>query len=225
MQAVTRSAGSTIDPTGNSTPFVLRVLAGFISVLFHPVFVPLYVMYFLVYIHPYHFTGFEGRGQMLVMIQAMAMYLFFPMVTVLLLKGLRFIDSIQLRQQKDRIIPLVACGVWYFWIWYVWKNLPDYPAVAVQFALAIWISSFTALMANVKMKISLHAISMGIALTFIILLGLREDLSYGLYIAITIFLTGLVCTARLLVSDHTQAEIYSGLALGAASALVAGLFV
>jgi hypothetical protein len=225
MNPVTSSVNPEITQTEPAVPLLLRLLAKFVSVLFHPVFVPIYVMYFLVYIHPYHFTGFEERGQLMVMIQAMAMYLLFPMVTVLLLKGLRFIDSIQLHEQKDRIIPLVACGVWYFWIWYVWKNLPDYPAVAVQFALAIWISSFTALMANVKMKISLHAISMVIALTFIILLGLREDLSYGLYIAITIFLTGLVCTSRLLVSDHTQAEVYGGLALGAASALVAGLFV
>jgi len=33
-------------------------------------------------------------------------------------------------------------------------------------------------------------------------------------ISITVLLTGIVCSSRLLVSNHTQLEIYSGLAVG-----------
>lgn len=181
-------------------------------------------MAFLIYEHPFQFTGFEPRQKMMVMLQTVAMYLFFPLVTVLLLKALGFVESIQLKKQKDRIIPLVACGIWYFWIWYVWHNLPGYPDMAIRFALAIWISSWTSLMVNTRMKISLHAISMGIAVTFLFVLAFTQPLNFGLYLAMGLFIAGLVCTARFLVSDHTPAEIYGGFTLGALSMLAAQVF-
>lgn len=205
-------------------PAVIRLLARFISWVFHPVFVPVYMMAFLVYEHPFQFTGFDPRQKMMVMLQTMAMYLFFPLVTVLLLKALGFIDSIQLKKQKDRIIPLVACGIWYFWIWYVWHNLPSYPDMAIRFALAIWISSWTGLMMNTRMKISLHAISMGIAITFLFILAFTQPLNFGLYLSVGLLIAGLVCTARFIVSDHTAAEIYGGLALGSVSMIAAQVF-
>ena len=181
-------------------------------------------MVFLIYEHPFQFTGFDPRQKLAVLLQSVAMYLFFPLVTVLLLKALGFIESIQLKKQKDRIIPLVACGIWYFWIWYVWHNLPGYPDAAIKFALAIWISSWTGLMVNTRMKISLHAISMGIAVSFLFLLAFTQTLNFGIYLTIAVFIAGLVCTARFIVSDHTPAEIYGGLVLGALSMAAAAVF-
>ncbi len=218
----TESTANNISPV--EQPLAARLLARLVSWVFHPVFVPVYVMAFLIYEHPFQFTGFDPRQKLAVLLQSVAMYLFFPLVTVLLLKALGFIESIQLKKQKDRIIPLVACGVWYFWIWYVWHNLPGYPDAAIQFALAIWISSWTGLMVNTRMKISLHAISMGIAVSFLFLLAFTQTLNFGVYLSIAVFIAGLVCTARFIVSDHTPAEIYGGLVLGALSIAAAAVF-
>lgn len=224
MNSVLTSASTDNVNEHPDQPQVLRLLARFISWVFHPVFVPVYMMAFLVYEHPFQFTGFDPRQKLMVMLQAIAMYLFFPLVTVLLLKALGFIESIQLKKQKDRIIPLVACGIWYFWIWYVWHTLPDYPGMAVRFALAIWISSWVGLMLNVRMKISLHAISMGIGVAFLFLLAFTQALNFGVYLALALFIAGLVCTARFIVSDHTQAEVYGGFALGVLSMAAAAVF-
>lgn len=202
-------------------PATIRIGAKIISYIFHPVFVPVYIVGFLLYIHPWLFAGFTGRDKFLVLVQAFVMFTFFPVVTVLLLKALKFISSFHLATQKDRIIPLVACGVWYFWIWYVWRNLPEYPKPAIQLALAIWISVSLGLMANIIMKISLHAISMGVMLSFILLLAFSQELSFGVYISAALFITGLVCSSRFIVSDHFPKEIYTGLATGIASMLIA----
>jgi hypothetical protein len=189
--------------------------------LFHPVFLPVLAVWFMLYRHPYLFAGFSSPDKMKVMVQAFVMFSFFPVITVLLLKALKFIGSFQLVAQKDRIIPLVACGIWYFWIWYVWRNLPDYPKPAIQLALAIWVSASAALMANIRMKISLHAIAASVLLTFIILLALSQHINLNIYISAAFLITGIVCTSRFIVSDHTAAEVYGGLALGAASMLIA----
>lgn len=202
-------------------PKPVKWVAGFFSYLFHPVFIPLYVVWFMLYRHPYLFAGFSSLDKTKVMIQAAVMFAFFPVVTVLLLKALKFISSFRLVTQKDRVIPLIACGIWYFWIWYVWRNLPDYPKEAIQLALAIWISVSAALMANIVFKISLHSIAAGVMLCFIILLALSHSLNLNVYIAAAMLITGIVCTSRFIVSDHSPAEVYWGLVLGTASMLTA----
>jgi len=203
-------------------PAVLRIAAKIISFIFHPVFVPVYIMCFLVYIHPYLFAGFSNQNKSIAMIQAFVMFTFFPVVTVLLLKALKFINTIYLYTQKDRIIPFVACGIWYFWIWYVWHNLPEYPVAAVQFALGVFIASSIGLLTNIYMKVSMHAISVGVMITFILLLAFSQDISFGIYISVALFIAGLVCTARFIVSDHTQKEVYVGLFVGVVSQLLGG---
>lgn len=208
-------------------PMAIRIIAKVVSYIFHPVFVPLYVIGFMVYIHPYLFAGLSDFDKLKIFIQSFVNFTFFPLVTVLLLKGLNFIDSIYLRTQRDRIIPFIACMIWYFWIWYVWNNYGkttglDIPVVAVQFALATFISTIIGLMVNIKIKVSLHAISMGIMIAFMLMLAFQQDLNFGIYISIALLIAGLVCTARFIVSDHTSAEVYGGLVVGILSMLIAG---
>lgn len=208
-------------------PAPVIAFAKFFSYLFHPVLVPLYIVLFMVYVHPYFFTGMAAWDKTRIVMMAVLMFTFFPLVTVLLLKALDFINSIYLPTSKDRIIPLIACGVWYFWITYIWWNsnkMDDSLAVppeAVQLALATFISSWMGLMVNIKMKISLHAISMGVLMAFMLSLGFSQALNFGSYLSISLFIAGVVCTSRFIVSDHTQQEVYAGLAVGVLAVLIA----
>lgn len=210
------------------SPPAVKIAAKIISWIFHPVFVPIYVVYFLVYVHPYLFVGFPPAVKLIsVMLAAVISFTFFPLVTVGLLKGLKFIDSIYLRTQKERIIPFIACMTWYFWITYVWYNFGktkfsiDIPHEAIQFAMACFFSTVIGLMVNIKMKVSLHAISMGIVVAFFSSMAFNQEVNFGIYLSIVLLLAGVVCTARFIVSDHTPAEVYAGLVTGIASMLVA----
>src|SRR6476660_3120518 len=150
-------------------PQVIRLPARIISYIFHPVFVPVYMILFLLYIHPGVFAGFSPLKKTVVVLQALLPYLVLPVVTVLLLKALNFIDTITLITRKDRIIPYIACNLWYFWIAYIWYNQADYPKEIVILAIAIFLSSVIGQLANIYMKISMHAIAMGIAVSFMVL--------------------------------------------------------
>jgi len=200
--------------------------AKIISVIFHPIFVPVYLVYFLLHTHDNLFASFTPWGKTKVLIMSILMYAFFPIVTVLLLKGLGFIDSVFLRTRKDRIIPFVACIIWYFWIWHVWRNIPEpgYPREMVLFAMAVFLTASAGFMANIYMKISMHALAMGTMLALIIYMAFTQGVSYGLYLSAAILVAGLVCTARLLVSDHAPREIYVGLLIGMVSVPVAHYF-
>ena len=198
---------------------VIRVVAKIISVIFHPIFVPVYVAWFLVMVQPYFFHSSNFTQKFLVVVRFFILYSFFPLVTVLLCKALGFVQSIHLKNQKDRIIPYIASNVYYFFMAYVLRHQPEMASQVVQFAIAIFIACSIALIVNVYMKVSMHAISMGILLVFIGMLAPLHAANYTIYISITVLIVGLVCTARMIVSDHTPKEIYVGLLLGAFSQL------
>ncbi|MDP4262728.1 MAG: hypothetical protein Q8941_09375 [Bacteroidota bacterium] len=204
-------------------PYFIRLAAKIISYVFHPIFVPVYIVLFLLYISSGVFAGVNDWNKKVVLMQAVLMYSFFPLVTVLLLKALKFVDSVFLDTQRDRIIPFVVCIIWYFWICYVWNNLPGYPKEIVVLAAAIFLAAWIGLMANIYMKISMHMIAMGVATGFLMLLGFKQSSGFGLYIAVTLLVTGLVATSRFIISDHKPKEIYGGLFAGIAALVVAEL--
>ena len=199
----------------------LRLAAKIISYIFHPLFLPVYIAWFLITVQPYLFASFTSTEKLITILRFFIMYSFFPLVTVLLAKGLGFLDSIYLKTQKERIIPYIACGVYYFWMCYVLRNQPQFSKEVVQLSMAIFIASSLGLLANIIMKVSMHAMSMGILLVFMSLLSFTQAGSYTVYISVAFLIAGLVCTARFIVSDHTQKEIYTGLLVGGASQLLA----
>jgi hypothetical protein len=202
----------------------IKIAARVISYIFHPLFIPVYISWFLIYMNPL-FPAINAGDKLILLLRFVVMYTVFPLVTVLLAKGLGFIQSVFLKTQKDRIIPYVVCGIYYFWMWYVLKNQPEFPSYFVMLSLAIFIASSIGLTVNSFMKVSMHTISAGVMITFVLLLAFLTDVNYGFYIAIAFLLAGLVCTARLVNSDHHPVEVYTGLFIGIVAQLVAYYFV
>lgn len=200
---------------------VIRLVAKIVSYVFHPLFVPVYIVWFLINFQPYMFSSFSPFEKIITLLRFFIMYSFFPLVTVLLAKGLGFIDSVYLKTQKDRIIPYIVCGIYYFWMCYVLRHQSQYSNEVVQFAMAIFIASFVGLIVNIYIKVSMHAMSMGLLLVFMGILALAQAVNFTVYISVALLIAGLVCTARMIVSDHTQKEIYAGLLVGAISQLAA----
>jgi len=195
----------------------IRIAAKILSYIFHPLFIPVYIVWFLITEQPYLFGSFTATEKLITILRFFIMYSFFPLVTVLLAKGLGFLDSIFLRTQKERVIPYIACGIYYFWMSYVLRNQSQFSREIVQLSMAIFIASSLGLLANIYMKVSMHAISMGIMIAFMALLSFTQPGNYTFYLSIAFLIAGLVCTARLIISDHSQPEIYAGLLVGCLS--------
>ena len=203
---------------------VLRFVAQVFSYTFHPLFIPLYISAFLLFVHPSYFAGLSVTEKKMRLISIAITAIFFPAFTVFLLKQLKFIDSIFLRTQRDRIIPYIASGTFYFWMFWVTKNVL-YPSIVVSFMLGICISAFAALMVNIRSKISMHAIGMGGTIGLFILIMNSNTMLMTWPLALAILIAGLVCSSRLIVSDHSPKDIYLGLLLGAGAQFAAALFV
>lgn len=209
---------------GNKAPSILRVIAKVVSYVFHPLFIPTYVYYFVTQMFPYEFSGLLGTEAIFRTVVIFVNTAFFPAVAVFLLWRLKFIDSIFLKTQRERIAPYMIVMVFYWWLWYLSKNFTDQPYSLRVFFLGIFLTTPIALVLNNFYKISMHAIGVGGAATYITILGFVSSLHLGIPISIAWLLAGIVCTARFLVSDHSNRDVYSGLVLGVVCQLVAYYF-
>lgn len=192
----------------------LKWPAVLLSYIFHPVFIPLYATLFLVYVHPAYFSGFSDANKFRTILIVAQNAVFYPLFCIALLKGVGFIDSIYLRTQKDRIIPYIACGIFFFWTFLLFKQQAAYPRIMPSFFLGVFLSSSAALIANIYFKISLHAIALGGWLGLFLVVARTNTMLMTWPLAAVILICGIVCTARLVLGHHTNKDVYGGLFLG-----------
>ncbi len=195
------------------SPF-LKWPAVLLSYLFHPIFIPLYASLFLVYVHPAYFSGFSDANKFRTILIVAQNAVFYPLFCVALLKGVGFIDSIYLRTQKDRIIPYIASGIFFFWTFLLFKQQISYPRIMSSFFLGVFLSSSAALLANIYFKISLHAIALGGWLGLFLVVARSNTMLMTWPLASVILVCGILCTARLGLGHHTGKDVYAGLFLG-----------
>ena len=96
-----------------------------------------------------------------------------------------------------------------------------YPPVMASFIFGVFLAASAALLANIYFKVSMHAIGMGGWTGLFWLIAKDNSMLMTWPLATVLLFTGIVCTARLLVSDHTQKDIYAGLLIGFVCQIVA----
>lgn len=213
--------------TGNRTGAynpALRFSARLIAYIFHPLFITSYVMGFLIFFHPYAFSGFDQKIKVFRLLNVVLCNALFPAFAVFLLWRLGFIKSIYLRTEKERIIPYIIAMVFYWWTWNVYKNLPDSPPISIHFLLGAFLALCGGWICNIYFKISMHGLAIGGAMMFFFLFSFTDNYASGLYLSISVLAAGLVATARLLTGDHTPFELYSALFVGMLAQYVAWQF-
>ena len=195
--------------------FLVRIFAQFFSVVFHPLFIPFYVVAFLVYFHPSYFSGFSSYTKTKLLLATALNSIFFPAFAVLLMKGLGFIKSVFLHTQQDRIGPYLSSMIFYFWTARIFfKFEPQLPPELASFMTGVFLTTAIALIANIYYKISMHAIGCGGLLGIFLIIMKTNSMLMTWPLCLALIITGVVCSSRLLISDHTQKEIYIGLGVG-----------
>jgi hypothetical protein len=200
-----------IQPANNN---VILLLAKGVSYIFHPLFIPTYIFWFLTIFFPFEFPGITDKLLNLRIFSVFWMTAFFPALAVFLLWRLRFIDNVFLRTQKERIIPFFITMFFYWWMFYLSRNFKDQPSVLKFFFFGIFISTAIGVVINNFIKISLHGIAMGSALMAIILISFYYQVNLSIPIAIVALLTGIVASSRFIAGNHTNAEMYIGIFVG-----------
>jgi hypothetical protein len=203
---------------------MVRFWAHLFSVLFHPLLISVYTMAFLIYIHPAAFEGIDSQIKNMRMLSMVLFTVFFPAFSLFLAWRLKLIKNLKLENRQDRLVGFIVTMFFYFWASYVFRNLPDTPPVAAHFILGTFLAVCGAWMCTIFYKVSLHAVAMGGLITFFILFGNSDPFVSGLYLAIPILISGIVCSSRLILGAHNRFEMVSGFFVGILAQSIAWLF-
>lgn len=199
---------------------VLKGIAKVLSYVFHPLFIPIYVFWWM---HARFPTEF-GMDEHTFNIRAFGVFwttAFFPAFVVFILWRLKMIGSIYMNSSKERIIPYVATMFFYWWMWYLSRNFTDQALALKFFYFGIFLATVPGLILNNFFKISMHGMAMGGLFAVVMLTIYSNHLYLGFDMAIVTLIVGMVLTARLSLGAHNSFEVYSGFFVGIVSQLIA----
>ncbi len=208
---------------GDHYPFLTRLsrtLATFVSYIFHPLFMPVVLMLLLYKLAPVHFAGMpqgnafqKGSFFNLLVIVGVCTVLF-PLLTILLMKALGFLKDIEMRDSKDRIMPLMGIMIFYFWAYHVVSNLPGTPLILKVLLLGSFWNIIAVFMINIFFKISMHAVAAGGTIGLVLALMIQNPINMLPVFYLFLFLAAIIGVARLLLGAHRQGEVWFGYIVG-----------
>lgn len=199
----------------------MRLLSHIVSVVFHPLFIPVYAIFILMRANPgiYQFLEVDSR---LTLLQVIVNLVVLPAITILIMRGLGFIKSFQMEGRTERILPFVAGLFYYIWATVLFYRQGILPLQFVALIFGALLALVLAFLTNVLVsKVSLHTLAMGVVVGFFLAVfpGMEKNLTP--IVIITILVAGLVGTSRLALKVHSQEEVYMGYFLGMLGQLAA----
>ena len=211
--------------------------ASILSYLFHPLFLVTYMLFVLMVVNPYLFSSSDEKASGLIVISVVIISVFFPLLSIALMRMLGLIDGFEMEDSKERVGPLVATIMFYLWLYLNIKTNSLIPTALSFFVLGTIISLFIGFFINNFTKVSLHTIGLGGFLTALIIDRFNYfydnfilSTPFGkiivgsdLLIIFAILIAGLVGTARMSKAAHTPKQLYGGYAVGILSQIIAFL--
>jgi len=193
-----------------------RGFAQFISYVFHPGLMPLGGVAVIMLLSP-HFVNQDVF--LLVLGYAFLGTYLFPFMLSLLLLRLKLLSNLEMYHAKERRLPYIAAALFYFLTARSMSQfpVPDYAAKILLAGVFIMGLAFALLP---FIKLSMHMAGVAALLALIIQLSVVYKMQLLLPLALLIFLSGLMGTARLVLKAHTPTEVYLGFALGLGSAFL-----
>ena len=213
----------------------MRIFSEVLFYLFHPLFLVTYGLIILISIDPFSFGEREIMGEFPLLVITVIYTIFFPLISMLVMRLVGFIDTMQLKGHKERIGPLIVTMVFYTWMYVNVRENPDIPVTFSVLTMGSIIALGLAFLVNVFDKISLHSTGLGglVGFTGILIFAYHYawirigGLSFKLGVAffMLLIISGCVGTARMKLKAHNLSQIYGGFMIGLLGQVAAWRFL
>jgi len=212
-----------------------RAFATIFSTLLHPIFYLTFVAYGILLIEPHAFGVNHWSYKKVFLLKVFLYTAGLPLISITMMRLLKFIGSVQMTNKNDRIVPLIACMVFYIWFYVNVKYNPAIPVEFLLFALGTTISLSITFITTIFAKISIHGVGIGGLLIYILtvmqhfnfesftfeITGNFFQVHIILLFLICLVVSGIILSCRLLLGNHTLIQIYGGLLAGVISQMLA----
>jgi hypothetical protein len=183
----------------------------FISTILHPVVIPTIVVISYFLIIPNNF----GSHQKLTVLALIFITTYvIPLCILILFKRLKLINSFKAETISERKLPVAMMIVLFYFLGNTLYNISYLRDLGLLFYAISLGLAFVYILFILKIKTSLHLLSLGIATGFFLVLGNLYSRSFVVLISIVLILSGILASARLHLKEHSVKEVYLGFLLG-----------
>ena len=186
-----------------------------ISVLGHPLFMPLYAFGLLIYTNPYINMMITETSKYFTLGILLVFTIILPILTSVLFKLFGLIDNLYMKTAKERRWPFLLTLIWY----YMGIQLLTRIYVPQSFLLLmIGATSIVgvALVITSRWKISIHMLGIGGVIGAIIGISQRFQFDHSILLIALILFAGLIGYSRLKTNSHNFRQVYAGFIVGIA---------
>ena len=183
----------------------------FISTILHPIVLPtLGVFLYFVFVS----QSFEKRLQLIVLGLVFALTYVVPVLLLLFLRNFGFIKDFQVSTIKERRIPVIFMIFLLYFLGNTIIQIPTIRNLGILFYGTSLSLTCIYVLFSVKLKSSLHLVSMGNMIGFFLIMTNINSLSMLPIIILLVLLSGILASSRLYLKAHTPVELLIGFSLG-----------
>ena len=193
-----------------------RQTAQILSYVFHPGIMPTLGLFLLLQGDTYlKYSIGTTTKNFLYLIIFLNTYLF-PAIIVLIMRYRNTISSLDLRDRKERIIPLAIASFFYLLTYLLIKKL-TLPGVLADIFFGLALSVFVVFFITLKYKISAHMTGAGGLIGALVGFEILFGAQLSPWVVFLVIIWGLIGSARLKLKAHSNGQIVAGSVLGFAS--------
>jgi len=190
------------------------ILAKIISILFHPLLMPTYALIILFNSNT-HYSYMPFEVKKLIYLLVFLCTFLIPVSIIPFLVNLKIVSGTELKNHRERIIPLLISSLSYYFAYYLLNRLPLSTIGFVKtMILASAILIFICLLISFKWKISAHLIGTGGLMASIFFYAVYFIADFTFLLVIISLIAGTIAYARLKLQVHNSAQVYTGFLLG-----------
>jgi len=183
----------------------------FISTILHPIVLPtLGVFLYFVFVS----QSFEKRLQLIVLGLVFALTYVVPVLLLLFLRNFGFIKDFQVSTIKERRFPVIFMIFLLYFLGNTIIQIPTIRNLGILFYGTSLSLTCIYVLFSVKLKSSLHLVSMGNMIGFFLIMTNINSLSMLPIIILLVLLSGILASSRLYLKAHTPLELIIGFSLG-----------
>jgi len=192
----------------------LSLLAKVVSLLFHPLLIPLYSLLVIFYA-PTILAYLPSAIKKILFFIILINNVFVPLSLMPYFRYRNIITSWTVRERKERILPLIVTSILYSATAYVIYRF-KIPGFIKSFIIVSAVLVITITILNFWWKVSVHSAGAGAVTALIAVLSILMQADLIILLVTAILISGLVMTARLYLNSHKPAEVWFGFFLGIA---------
>jgi len=191
---------------------IYEKLAWLVSVIFHPILMPLYGLVFLL-TAPTLIRYLPVEIKQLLLLVVLINNVMIPAGLLMFFRYRKLISSYSIDDRNERVMPLLTTAILYCTTSFIIFRF-QIPFFLKSFIFATSVVAIILSMINFWWKISIHSAGAGALTATILILSFKMQADLLWYLAAIILASGVILASRLRLNAHEPLQVWAGFATG-----------